>query len=258
MFSKRCAIPFLLQASFVEEEIDRMNESFLRLSVELQNRTRLSLQPREGDGSVGNHSAVISSKTASIISLNNSFLCYLATLISIVARDHKLPELIFTSWWATACPLPSIILQQATAESVPGPSRNGTILLEVRRRRVSQRLNELEITLGQIRGCQRRDSQSKEGMRGHAYVDGGRPSSGRGLDGVQASWSRSRKSVTGASLGNRDLESHISRHREGDDLDSSGIQRTESDMKLNVSGQQERNGRIPIENTSGHTDTDAM
>lgn len=98
MFSKRCAIPFLLQASFVEEEIDRMNESFLRLSVELQNRTRLSLQPREGDGSVGNHSAVISSKTASIISLNNSFLCYLATLISIVARDHKLPELIFTSW----------------------------------------------------------------------------------------------------------------------------------------------------------------
>lgn len=52
----------LSQASFVEEEIDRLNESFLRLSVELQNRTRPSLQPREGDGSVGNHSAVISTK----------------------------------------------------------------------------------------------------------------------------------------------------------------------------------------------------
>lgn len=153
-------------------------------------------------------------------------------------------------------------LQQATAESVPGPSRNGTILLEARRRRVSQRLNELEITLGQIRGCQRRDSQSKGGMRGRAHTraaspDGCHPGGGQGLDGVPASRSRSQKSVTGASLGNRDPESHIS-EREGDDPDSSGVQRTESDMKLIVSGQQEGNTQIPIENTSGHTDTDAM
>lgn len=71
--------PPLLQASFVEEEIDRMNESFLRLSVELQNRTRLSLQPGEGDGSVGNHSsAVISTKTASTINTNNSFFVLLS------------------------------------------------------------------------------------------------------------------------------------------------------------------------------------
>lgn len=143
---------------------------------------------------------------------------------------------------------------------MPGPSRNGTILLEVRRRRVAQRLDELGITLGQIRGCQRRDSQSKDGARGRAdaHVDGGRPSSGRGLDGIPASWSRSQKSVTGASLGNCDLESHMSPRGEGDDLDSSGIQRTESDMDLSVSGQQAGTSRIPIENTSGHTDTDAM
>lgn len=139
---------------------------------------------------------------------------------------------------------------------MPGPSRNGTILLEVKRRRVSQRLNELGITLGQIRGCRRHDSQSKDGMSGHAYahVDGGRPSSGPGPDGIPAIWSRSQKSVTGASLGNRDLESHISRLQEGDDLDSSGVQRTES----NGSGQQEGNSWIPIENTNGHTDTNAM
>lgn len=51
--------------------MDHLNESFLRLSVELQNRARMSPQPGEGGGSVGNHSAVISSNTASIISRNN-------------------------------------------------------------------------------------------------------------------------------------------------------------------------------------------
>lgn len=55
----------------MEDEIDRLNESFLRLSVELQNRAGLSPRPGEGGGSVGNHLAVISSNTASIISRNN-------------------------------------------------------------------------------------------------------------------------------------------------------------------------------------------
>lgn len=97
-------------------------------------------------------------------------------------------------------------------------------------------------------------------MRGRARAaspDGCRPGGGQGPDGIPDSLSRSQKSVTGASLGNRDPESHIS-EREGDDPDSSGVQRTESDMKLIVSGQQEGNSLIPIENTSGHTDTDAM
>lgn len=45
--------------SFVEEEIDRMNESFLQLSVELQRRAQISSQPKERENGVGNHSLVI-------------------------------------------------------------------------------------------------------------------------------------------------------------------------------------------------------
>lgn len=43
----------------MEEEIDRMNESFLQLSVELQRRAKMNSQPKERDNGVGNHSVVI-------------------------------------------------------------------------------------------------------------------------------------------------------------------------------------------------------
>lgn len=249
----------LLQASFVEEEIDRMNESFLRLSVELQNRTRPSPEPREGDGS--NHLAVISSNHC----MYNQCQQFVFVILShanfhCCPKTINCPRLFLPPDEATALPSAIHHPQQAAAESVPGPRRNGTILLEVRRRRVAQRLDELGITLGQIRGCQRRGSRSRDGAGGRAYahVDGGRPSSGRGLDGIPASRGRGQKCVTGESLGKRDSESGTCPRGEGDDLESSGVRRTESDMDLRGSGQREGTSRIPVENTSGETDMDAM
>lgn len=176
-------------------------------------------------------------------------------------------------------PLRSIILQQATPTSVPDLSRNGTILLELRRRHVSQRLNELQITLGQIRRCQQRDSESKDGTRGRTPtdsssaqqeqgehcpdIDGCHPTGGQGLDSIPASSSHCQKIVMRTSFGNYNLESHISDQRgrdtvESNNPDTSGIQRPENDLNLNVSGQQEQSSQVTIENTSGHTDVDAM
>lgn len=45
--------------SFVEEEIDRMNESFLQLSVQLQKRAPVSAQPKESENGAGASSGVI-------------------------------------------------------------------------------------------------------------------------------------------------------------------------------------------------------
>lgn len=50
----------LLQMSCVEEEIDRMNESFLDLSLQLQERAQMSTRLKERENSAGNHSVVIS------------------------------------------------------------------------------------------------------------------------------------------------------------------------------------------------------
>lgn len=46
--------------SCIEEEIDRMNESFLLLSTQLQKRADVSTWLKERENSAGNHSAVIS------------------------------------------------------------------------------------------------------------------------------------------------------------------------------------------------------
>lgn len=60
-------LPFpLLQMSCVEEEIDRMNESFLQLSVQLQKRAKMSTLLKERENSAGNH-AVISLNITYII-----------------------------------------------------------------------------------------------------------------------------------------------------------------------------------------------
>lgn len=44
----------------VEEEIDRLNESFLQLSVQIQRRAQISKQLQEREGSAGNVYGVIS------------------------------------------------------------------------------------------------------------------------------------------------------------------------------------------------------
>lgn len=163
---------------------------------------------------------------------------------------------------------------------MPSLSRNGTILLELKRRHVSQRLNELQITLGQIRRCQRHDSKSKDGTRGRTQtdssttqqgqpehypdVDGCSPTDGRRQDSIPASQSHSQKTVMSTSLANYKLESHISDQQRRDAVQSNNsdtladCRMLESHLYLNVPGQQELNSQITIENTTGHTDIDGM
>ncbi|XP_033971175.1 uncharacterized protein LOC117470490 [Trematomus bernacchii] len=106
-----------MQMSCIEEEIDRMTESFLQLSVQQQKRAQMSSWLKERERSADNHSA------------------------------------------------------NATPTSMPSLSRSGTILLELKRRYVSQRLNELQITLGQIRQSQQHDSKSKDVTRSSSQTD---------------------------------------------------------------------------------------
>lgn len=173
-----------------------------------------------------------------------------------------------------ACPVISHHLQQATPTSMPSLSRNGTILLELKRCHVSQRLNELQITLGQIRRCQQHDSKSRDGTRGcirtdssstqpgqrehYPDVDGRRPTDGRRQDSIPASQSHSQKSVMSTIPGDYKLESHISDQQRSDAVQSSDTDTFENQLHTNVPGQQELNSQITIENTTGHTDIDPM
>lgn len=59
-----------------------------------------------------------------------------------------------------------LFLQTEASTNLPSLSRNGTILLELKRYYVSQRLNELQATLSQIRQCQLCDRKLKDGTRG--------------------------------------------------------------------------------------------
>ncbi|TMS07192.1 Signal peptide, CUB and EGF-like domain-containing protein 1 [Larimichthys crocea] len=214
-----------MQISCVEEEIDRMNESFLQLSVQLQKRAQMITQLKERENSAGNHSV------------------------------------------------------RATPTSTPSLSRNGTILLELKRRHVSQRLNELQITLGQMRRCQQHDSKSKDGTRGYtqtdssttqqgqrehyAGVDGCSSADGQRQDSIPASQSHSQQT---AESSNRKLESHISDQQRGDTvqinnpdtLPDSQMLNSQDQLHLNVPGKHKLNSQVTIENTAGHTDIDNM
>nr|XP_008274574.1 PREDICTED: uncharacterized protein LOC103353394 [Stegastes partitus] len=217
-----------MQMSCVEEEIDRMNESFLLLSVQIQKRAEMSTWLKERRSSAGNHSA------------------------------------------------------RETPTSMPSLSRNGTILLELKRRYVSQRLNELQITLGHIRQCQQHDSKSKDRTRGHMQTDSSRTQQEEGehypgVDGcgpaedqqwnsISARQSHSQPTVESRGLGNYKLESHISDQQRSDTVQSNNpetlldCQMPESRDRLqpNVPRKQELNSQITIENTMGQTDTDGM
>lgn len=161
---------------------------------------------------------------------------------------------------------------------MPSLSRNGTILLELKRRYVSQRLNELQITLGNIRRCQQRDSKSEDGTRGRTQadrraaqrgerehypgVDGCSSAHDRWQDSISASQSHSQQPVESRGLGDYKLESHISDQRrsvQGNILDTvQACQMPEGQDRphLSVSGKQELNSQLTIENTTGQTDTD--
>ncbi|KAM9734328.1 uncharacterized protein ACNS7B_016072 [Menidia menidia] len=161
-----------VQMSCVEEEIDRISESFLQLTMQIQRRAQMSTWRNEGENSVENQRPITSST------------------------------------------------------SMPSLSRNGTILLELKRRHVSQRLNELQVTLGQMRQCQQHDSASTDATKGGTQSDsrtarqeekdqylsgnGCSPADGHRTYSVSASPNNSQHSIESRGLGNYKLESHIS------------------------------------------------
>ncbi|KAM4567238.1 uncharacterized protein PAE49_010636 isoform 2-T2 [Odontesthes bonariensis] len=160
-----------VQMSCVEEEIDRMHESFLQLSMQIQRRAQMSTWRKDRETSAGNR-------------------------------------------------------VRASSTSIPSLSRNGTVLLELKRRYVSQRINELQVTLGQMRQCQQHDNKStngtkcstqsdsrtaQQGEKDH-YLggDGCSPTDGHQLYSISASQNHSQHSAESRDLGNYKPESHIS------------------------------------------------
>lgn len=166
---------------------------------------------------------------------------------------------------------------------MPSLSRNGTILLELKRHYVSQRLNELQITLGQIRHCQQHDSKSKQGTRGqtHPGSSANQQEQGeryRGVDGCSpphsqpASQSPSQLTVERGVLSNNKPESHIFDQERSGSAQSNNPETLmdcqmrysqdhlhhNRDIHHNVPGRQVLNSQITIENTRGHTDIDDM
>ncbi|CAL8373176.1 unnamed protein product [Gadus morhua 'NCC'] len=99
------------QVSSIEEEIDRLNESFLHLSLQLQKRGQMHTQRWESQHTSTDHAA------------------------------------------------------RPAGTELPALSRNGTILVELQRRYVSQKLDELQITLEQRRLCQRPGGPSQDGPK---------------------------------------------------------------------------------------------
>ncbi|KAF7667132.1 hypothetical protein LDENG_00078000 [Lucifuga dentata] len=195
-----------IQMSCIEEQIDRMNESFLQLSVQLQNRAQISTWQRERESSAGTHSS------------------------------------------------------RATPTTMPGLSRNGTILLELKRRYVSQRLNELQITLSQIRQRQQRDSNSKDSTRGHIQTDSSTTQQGqKEFNPDVDSCSPIPASQSQQVVVSRDLENVICDQQRGDAVQSPNPDSQLLDRQdLEVPGKQESTYQITIENTTGQTDIDDM
>ncbi|XP_063762752.1 SCO-spondin isoform X2 [Eleginops maclovinus] len=210
-----------MQMSCIEEEIDRMTESFLQLSVQLQKRAQISSWQKEREDSAGNYSV------------------------------------------------------RATPNSLPSLSRSGTILLELKRRYVSQRLNELQITLDQIRQSQQHFSKSKDVTRSSTETDSITTQQGQGdlypgIDGCSRAGgqrkneSHSQQKQKSRGLGDSKLESHISDQQTNNSVQSNNpdtlleCQMLESPDHLNVPGKHELNSRITQDNTTGQTDIDVM
>lgn len=152
-------------------------------------------------------------------------------------------------------------LQQTTPTSAPGPSRHGTALLELKRRHVSQRLNELQIRLGQIKRCQQCDGESKDGTRGRSQRDGSCARQGAGQqlpdidgcgptdchwqDGIPALQSLGQKTITSLS------ENHVS-----GPASCSGDTRSDRQAVVDGPGQQGEHSQITSQNMAGYSDLD--
>ncbi|KAF3692794.1 Sushi, von Willebrand factor type A, EGF and pentraxin domain-containing protein 1 [Channa argus] len=164
---------------------------------------------------VGHFIAIILQSMAYIASASKPQSFVQALHEAISSLSLQLFSLSFK--WSTA--------ERATPTSMPRLNRNGTILLELKRRYVSQRLNELQITLGQMRQCQLQDSKPKDltggctqtdssttqmGQKEHyPCVDVCSPADGQWQEKISASQSHSQQSVESRGLGNYKLKSHI-------------------------------------------------
>lgn len=149
----------------------------------------------------------------------------------------------------------SVTLQQGTTASVPGPGRNGTPLLELRRRHVARRLDELQITLGRIkqrrrcdgetRSCRQRDSSSTP--QGAGPTDGGgcSPAGGLWQDGSPGRQSPGQKTITSLS------ESHISGPRSCSSHARSDGPAGQKQLRVDGSGQRGSHSQVAMENP-GH------
>ncbi|XP_061576515.1 uncharacterized protein si:ch211-286b4.4 [Cololabis saira] len=210
-----------VQISCVEEEIDRMSEHFLQLTMQLQRRAQMCTE-----SSAGNH-------------------------------------------------------ERATAADVPGLSRNGTILLELKRRYVSQRLNELHVTLGQMRQCQQHDSKWKDETRGCAQSDGSTARLGGreyhpGLDGCSptdgqrqysfwVSQSQNQQHAEGRGLMNCKLDSHMSDQQRSSMVHSNNPntlldsqRKSQELLQSHIPEDVKLNNQIAIDTTTDHTDIDGV
>lgn len=188
-----------------------------------------------------------------------------------------------SSSWSAIHTLWCILLQRAMSTSnKPSLSCNGTVLLDLKRRYVLQRLRELQIILSHTRQCQRHGSESKDGTGGRKHTDsssiqqgqrehystadGCCPTVGRQQDGMPAGQSRRQQTVLSEVLGNHKLEGHISDQQWSDSVQSNKpetrldcqMPASQGQLHLNVPGIPEPNGQITIENTTAHTDTDNM
>lgn len=213
----------------------------------------MSTEPKEVEISAGNHSVISCNLKYSIIIPRMNLVVFPQIIYNIINCD-------------------AVILQQATPTGMPSLSRNGTTLLELKKRHVSQSLNELQIRLGRMRQCQQHDSQSKVGTTGHSQaessptqlgqrqhypdIDGSSPANGLWKDSIPASQSPSQKPVMNPS--HYKLVSHIS-----DPLRTEAIQRNnpvtlrdrlmlQNQLHFNLPGQQKLNKEIIIESAIRH------
>lgn len=133
---------------------------------------------------------------------------------------------------------------------MPGPSRHGTALLELKRRHVSQRLHQLQNRLGQIKRCQPCDGESKDGTKDRSSarqgagqqlpdVDGCSPTDGLWQDVIPACQSPGHKTGTSFS------QSHISGPGS-----CSGDTRSDQQAVVDGWGQQGAHRQITPENTN--------
>lgn len=156
-----------------------------------------------------------------------------------------------------------ITLKQTTLTNMPGPSHNGTTLLELKRHHVAQRLIELQIRLGQIKQCQ----QSKDRTRGRSQTDssftlqgvgqqppdrdGCSPTGGLWQDGSPGHQSPSQKTITSLS------ESHISGPQSCSSGTRSDCLAGQNQRGVDGSGQSESHSQVTIKNM-GHSDMDEL